>query len=84
MHSHQTETDRQTEKFPFIDIDIYKEELLSLSVCLSLFTVRRKVENWSDVKNMYSVKLVSQEGMFSVGIGPIRLKLPGKVVGEVR
>ena len=32
---------------------------------------------------MYSVKSVSQVGVFSVGIGPTRLKLPGKVVGEV-
>ena len=38
----------------------------------------------SDVKNVYSVKSVSQVGMFSVGIGPIRLKLSGEVVGEVR
>ena len=38
----------------------------------------------SDVKNVYSVKLVSQVGVFSVGIGPIRLKLSGEVVGEVR
>jgi len=38
----------------------------------------------SDVKNVYSVKSVSQVGVFSVGIGPIRLKLSGEVVGEVR
>ena len=37
----------------------------------------------SDFKNVYSVKSVSQVGMFSVGIGPIRLKLAGEVVGEV-
>ena len=37
----------------------------------------------SDFKNMYSVKSVSQVFMFSVGIGPIRLKLAGEVVGEV-
>ena len=38
----------------------------------------------SGFKNVYSVKLVSQVGVFSVGIGPIRLKLAGEVVGEVR
>ena len=38
----------------------------------------------SDVKNVYSVKSVSQVGMFSVGIGPIRLKLSGEAVGVVR
>ena len=38
----------------------------------------------SDVKNVYSVKSVSQVGVFSVGIGLIRLKLSGEVVGEVR
>ena len=32
---------------------------------------------------MYSVKSVFQEGVYCMGIGPIRLKLSGKVVGEV-
>jgi hypothetical protein len=30
---------------------------------------------------VYSVKSVSQVGVFSVGIGPIRLKLSGEAVG---
>jgi hypothetical protein len=42
----------------------------------------RKVVSY--FKNVYSMKLVSQVGVFSVGIGPIRLKLSGEVVGEVR
>ena len=33
---------------------------------------------------MYSVKSVFQEGVYCMGIGPIRLKLSGEVVGELR
>jgi hypothetical protein len=40
-------------------------------------------KKWPDFENVYSMKLVSQEGMYSVDIDPMRLKLSGEVVGEL-